>query len=283
MNDLTNIPGTARQTMSSREIAELCGKRHDHVLRDIRNMLVQLYGEDEVDEGLPDRDKAEAFFNKMGWGIASPKLGNERIQGVKVTRDDRGFLSEISLDYNHTMTLIAGYKVKLRKAIIDKWQQLEDQARQAFDPRKALSDPASLRTLLLQNVEKVIELEAKVQADAPKVAAMDLLEASEGSVQVRIAAKLLGMPERKFTRWLQANGWAFRQNGVGPLQGYVDKRNRGYLDHRPNTFFDAKLGEDRTTAQLMVTPKGLARLAKLLAPAAPVKPGAEGHSDDRLL
>lgn len=29
-------------TMSSVEIAELCDKRHDHVMRDIRNMLVEL-------------------------------------------------------------------------------------------------------------------------------------------------------------------------------------------------------------------------------------------------
>ena len=30
---------------TSLEIAELTGKRHDHVMRDIRNMLVELYGE----------------------------------------------------------------------------------------------------------------------------------------------------------------------------------------------------------------------------------------------
>ena len=35
MKDLT----VATSTMSSREIAELCGKRHDNVMTDIRNML----------------------------------------------------------------------------------------------------------------------------------------------------------------------------------------------------------------------------------------------------
>ena len=134
MSDLsatTDLPASlliqsgAAQTMSSREIADLTGKRHDHVLRDIRTTLVQLYGDDEVQAGVPSRDIFEVFFTRMGWGIDSPKLGNERIQGIKVRRDDRGFVGEISLDYPHTMTLISGYSVRLRKSIIDEWEKLK--------------------------------------------------------------------------------------------------------------------------------------------------------------
>lgn len=43
MNDLISRP--ADMTMSNREIAELTGKRHDNVMRDIRVMLAELYGE----------------------------------------------------------------------------------------------------------------------------------------------------------------------------------------------------------------------------------------------
>lgn len=92
-------------SMTSREIAELTGKNHAHVLRDMRAMLSQLYS------------------------IADdPKLDYLDIQGVTVERDAQTLrTSAIHLDKNHTLTLLTGYDAKARMAVIKRWQVLENQ------------------------------------------------------------------------------------------------------------------------------------------------------------
>lgn len=194
MNAIVKLSAAVSLTMSSQEIAALTDKRHDHVLRDIRTMLIGLYGDAEVNAGIPDKDLFEVFCERMGWGIASPKLGNQRIQGVKVSRDSRGYLSEISLDYNHTMTLIAGYSVKLRKTIIDRWQQLEEQLSAPALPKslpealRLAADLAEQKALAEQQRDEAIATKAligsKREATAMATAAAAKREAHKLEVEL---------------------------------------------------------------------------------------------------
>lgn len=81
-------------TMSSREIAELTGKRHDHVMRDIRGML-------------------------DGLGGNRPSFGG-------VYQDAKGERRPcFNLPKRETLILISGYNVTLRARIIDRWMELE--------------------------------------------------------------------------------------------------------------------------------------------------------------
>ncbi|WP_167542929.1 phage antirepressor KilAC domain-containing protein [Novosphingobium capsulatum] len=223
--------------MSSREIADLCEARHNQVVETIGRLF----------------EKGVLRESRKTTRPYAPNGGGRPTQVYDLTKRD-------------TLVVASGYNDELRARIIDRWQELEAQVARP-DPVAALSDPAALRHLLLGYSERVIALEHRVEADAPKVAALDRLEASEGSVNVRIAAKMLNVPERKFTKWLQAHGWAFRQNGVGTLQAYHAKREAGYLEHRPHTYHDQQRDEDRTVPQMMVTPKGLAKLASLFGKA----------------
>lgn len=127
-----------------------------------------------------------------------------------------------------------------------------------------LNDPAFLRTLLGSYAERVEIAEAKVDELSPKAQAYDRLDSCEGAVGLRVAAKTLGYPERKLAKWLEVNGWAFRQNGRGPLQAYAQRRKDGYLDHKLGQYVDPATGEEKASVSMTITPKGLARLAKLI-------------------
>ena len=80
MNTLT----TLNQTMSSVEIAELTGKEHSNVLRDIRDML-----------------------SKIGDSNLNPKQYQELTLPNKMTK-------EILLDKELSTTLVSGYSVPMR-------------------------------------------------------------------------------------------------------------------------------------------------------------------------
>lgn len=127
-----------------------------------------------------------------------------------------------------------------------------------------LDDPAMLRGLLSNYAERVDVAENRLLEAQPKAEAFDRLDASDGSLTPRVASKTLNYPERKLTKFLEIESWAFRQNGKGGLQAYAQRRKDGFLEHRLDYYNDPLTGEQKVRAQLMITPKGLARLAKIL-------------------
>ncbi|WP_170245992.1 phage antirepressor KilAC domain-containing protein [Methylobacterium gnaphalii] len=223
-------------TMSSLEIAERTGKRHDHVMRDVRNMLVELYGEG----GLPN----------FGDTHRNPQNG----QDYPIFR----------LPQRECLILVSGYSVELRARIVDRWQELEAEAR---DPLRALADPAALRSLLLQNVEKVIALEAENAELKPAAAALDRIAEAHGTFCRSTAAKMLGIPPQTLCRWMRTNGWTFRRPGDKDDLAYQSKIQAGLLEHKVNTG-PRPDGTEWTSTQVRVTPKGLTVLAKAFPPAA---------------
>ncbi|MCF3934312.1 Rha family transcriptional regulator [Acuticoccus sp. M5D2P5] len=86
-------------TMSSLEIAEQTGKRHDNVMRDIRSILVELHGE------------ADALTFE---GIYLDAYGREK--------------PCYQLPERELMILLTGYSIPLRAKVIDRWKELEEAA-----------------------------------------------------------------------------------------------------------------------------------------------------------
>jgi phage regulator Rha-like protein len=91
--------------MTSREIAELTGKQHFHVLRDI-----------------------EAIIDDLRKKIDNPNLDSSiKSTTYKIKGQDREY-PQYELDFRATMLIVTGYSNELRLRVIDRWQELEKQA-----------------------------------------------------------------------------------------------------------------------------------------------------------
>ena len=116
MTDLI-VGVTENSTMTSLEIAELTWKRHDHILRDIDKMFIDLE--------IPLE--------------SHPKYGYAE-------QSETWELRRYRLDYDLTMTLISWYSAKLRNAIVKRWKELENQNKQQL--------PSNYKEALIELIKK---------------------------------------------------------------------------------------------------------------------------------
>lgn len=129
--------------------------------------------------------------------------------------------------------------------------------------QKALNDPASLRQLLLENVEKVIALEGEVAESRPKVEVYDRIIDTGDTVGFREACKLIfqgtGAKEpdvRAFmmkARWIQRLSGKLAPASYGQQKGYVTVREKE-LKHVTNID-----GSPMVVPVLRITQRGVTR------------------------
>ena len=173
MNELIQNPFNAL-TMSSREIATLCDKRHSDVKRDIEVLTEQL----DVDV----RKFAHIYLDSMN-----------RQQ------------TEYLLDKDTCLCLVAGYNAKLRMAIIKRWQQLE----QATAPRLPQTYLEALRALA-DEVEAHEHTQQQLAIAEPKVQYFDKLVERNLLTNFTTTAKEFGVKRKDLIDYLLDNGYIYR-------------------------------------------------------------------------
>ena len=178
-------------TIDSREIAELTGKLHKHVCRDIRDQL-------EAQE-IPQSTFASGYKDK----------NNQERTCFK-------------LDYEQTMILVSGYSIPLRAKIIKRWTELESQLKPAL-PQSYSEALRQLATTVEQNEALLLEY----KKNKPKADFYDAVTGSADTIDMGSVAKVLnikGWGRNNIFEYLRDEK-ILQDNNI-PYQKYVD---RGYF------------------------------------------------------
>lgn len=176
-----------KETMSSLEIAELTEKRHDAILRDIRNLLNQ---------GVNAHNFVEVEY--------TDKKGEKR--------------PCYELTKKGCLILASGYDAKLREKIIDRWEELEkDKQNGNFQTPSTYIE--ALEALIASEKEKErlrIESEnqqRQISVLQPKAFFADCIMQSEDCISIGEMANILkqnglfGKGQNSFFEWLRWSGY----------------------------------------------------------------------------
>ena len=223
MYEITKI-NKIGQTMSSREIADLTGKRHDHVLRDC----------DALNENYE-----KMGFPKIGEGYYThPNTGNQQHREYRLTK-------------MQTFDLMTGYSAELRIKVNRRWAELE--AKEQAHQQIPQSFSEALR-LAAEQAEKIEAQQKQLQAQAPKVLFADTVIGSQSSCLIGELAKLITQKgyeigEKRLFKWLRENHY------LGTRGEYYNIPNQQYIEQG---LFELKKGTRSGNGGVMhttITPK----------------------------
>lgn len=151
------------------------------------------------------------------------------------------------------------YSYELQAKVFDRMSALEQQA--AVAAFNLPTTYAGAMRLAADMVDQRDQAQAALAVAAPKVAALDLLATrADGSVCITNAAKDLQVQPKRLFNWLQEHEWIYRRAGGAGFVAHQPRLRTGYLEHKITTV-ERSDGSSRMVEQVLVTPKGLARLA----------------------
>ena len=132
----------------------------------------------------------------------------------------------------------------------------------------AIPTHAEALRLAADLVDKNEALAKRVEADRPKVDALDRISTAENLLCLTDAAKNLGVRRKDLIAWMFTNKWIYRRVGNGSWVAYQNTMQQGLLEPtvQPIGFVD---GRERVKEQVMVTTKGVVSLAVQFAETPP--------------
>lgn len=202
------------QGMTSLQIAEVTGKMHKHILRDIKNLIDK--GASETNFGLT------SYSDKQG---KSQPMYNLTPKGCLI--------------------LASGYNVVLREKIVDKLEEYQQKERTTITALPDFTNPAEAARAWAEQFElkeleakradeaeaQVLELSAEIEQMQPKVSYYDTILASKATVTTTQIAQDYGMTAVKLNKILEDLRVQHKVNGQWIL--YAPYITQGYVHSKP--------------------------------------------------
>jgi len=237
MNDLikVNTDGSGKQTVNARNLHEFLESKQD------------------FSTWIKTRIKQYGFAEGLDYACLHKKM--EANNAVMIEY-------HISIDMAKELSMVE--RNEKGKQARQYFIECEHRAMAPMDPTTALNDPPMMRQLLLTYCEKVIALEDTVKTQAPKVAALDRISTANGSVCITDTAKTLQIQPKILFQWMHASGWIYkRAGGGGSWIAYQNRLKQNVLEHKVTVVIRGD-GSEKSTLQVLVTPKGLTVLSEKL-------------------
>lgn len=184
-------------TMSSREIAELTGKQHAHIMRDVRNMLDEL---EEEQNPFLDFDYSGANGRRLEF---------------------------FRLDREHVECLLTGYSAILRMRVIKRWKELEKTSQLQLPRTRTEAIEMMLEQSRMLDRQQVYIEETKHYVEFAQV-----VSSSKEGKKLEEFAKVVGIGRNKLFAYLreakilQTDNVRERSDTHNiPYQRYLDAKN----------------------------------------------------------
>jgi phage regulator Rha-like protein len=195
--------------MSSREIADLTGKSHSNVMRDIRDMIEQLEQDSE--------------------------LNSVYISSTYISESSGQAYPCYELDRDTTECLLTGYSAILRMKVIKRWKELES--------KQATTIPQTYAAALLEAGRLALEVEQQARQLEVKTKKVEQLESlfHSGGTIAQFAKQMNGLNSQQINGWLYANtNWLYDEN-----KGKVHLSGRKQGQPKPSSWRCAAYARDK--------------------------------------